>query len=43
MYEFMDRTQADSFTFYRVPKLLFTDSEFRLLQELGRVYIYLKE
>ena len=39
MYEFMDRTLADSFTFYRVPKLLFTDPEFRkMTAELRILY-----
>ena len=37
MYEFMDRTLADSFTFYRVPKLLFTDPEFRKMTAESRI------
>ena len=37
MYELVDRTLADSFTFYQVPKLLFTDPEFRKMTAESRI------
>jgi len=37
MHEFIDRNRAESFIFYRVPKLLFTDPEFRKMTAESRV------